>query len=85
MRRTATELGANANSILDYDQLQQIVSRNQVFIRDFILVICCILVFVILLVFILFVLSVGGNVERLNTIKTKREKRLLANIDYRYA
>ncbi|QUJ09284.1 hypothetical protein Gyru_ORF89 [Gynaephora ruoergensis nucleopolyhedrovirus] len=83
MRRTAAT--ANPGSTLDHDQLQQIVSRNQTFIRDFILVICCILVFVILLIFILFVLSVGGNVERLNTLAANRKKRLLANVDYRYA
>ncbi|AGR56847.1 ac108 [Hemileuca sp. nucleopolyhedrovirus] len=85
MRRTAnTALGAvPSESILDYDQLQQIVSRNKIFLRDFILIVCCIIVFVILIVFILFIVLIAKNMEQLEIDAMKRHKTLMANLDYR--
>ncbi|ABY65820.1 hypothetical protein [Orgyia leucostigma nucleopolyhedrovirus] len=85
MRRTANVLGAVPDSVLDYDQLQQIVSRNRVFLRDFIMVLCCILIFVIIAVFILFVLFVATNKEQHDKFTEQEQQRLLANIDYRNA
>nr|AKN91055.1 ORF-85 [Buzura suppressaria nucleopolyhedrovirus]QYF10567.1 hypothetical protein [Buzura suppressaria nucleopolyhedrovirus] len=70
-------------SIIDYDQLQQLVSRNQVFLRDFLLVLCAIIIFVILIVFILFVLAIGRNVETEELEKLKLQHQYLANLDYR--
>ncbi|ABI35769.1 hypothetical protein [Ectropis obliqua nucleopolyhedrovirus] len=86
MRRNAALVDTvSADSILDYDQLQQIISKNQSFLRDFILVICCIIVFVILIMFILFIIMIATNEDKIEAGIVKRNKRLKANIDYRYA
>ncbi|QYC92779.1 Per os infectivity factor 9 [Trabala vishnou gigantina nucleopolyhedrovirus] len=87
MRKTAVVLnGASpTQSIVDHDQLQQIVSRNQVFLRDFILVICCILVFVILIMFILFIIFIAKNMETVEINTMQMQKQFLTNLDYRNA
>nr|WUR10747.1 hypothetical protein Caab_038 [Calliteara abietis nucleopolyhedrovirus] len=84
MRRTAAILGAAADPVLDFDQLQQLVARNHIFLRDFILILCCILLFVIITVFIVLVLIAASSTEtRTENVQQERE-RLLANLDYRY-
>ncbi|AIU41329.1 ac108 [Sucra jujuba nucleopolyhedrovirus] len=84
MRRTATVSPVVNKSILDYDQLQQLVSKNTSFLRDFFLVICAILIFIIIMVFILFILAIGKNTEQEDIAKIKQQHQFLSNLDYRY-
>ncbi|AWW14452.1 hypothetical protein KM620_gp092 [Hyposidra talaca nucleopolyhedrovirus] len=80
MKRTTAN-----TSILDQDQLQQLLSRNQVFLRDFLLVLCAIVIFIILIVFILFILAIGRNEENKELNQLKRHYQYLSNLDYRFA
>ncbi|AXU41548.1 AC108 [Alphabaculovirus altermyunipunctae] len=65
-------------SVLDYDQLGQIVSKNRMFLRDFMLVICALFVFIILIVFLLLIFNVSKTIE-LNRLE---ELRYIGNYDY---
>ncbi|AAR28876.1 ORF112 [Leucania separata nucleopolyhedrovirus] len=65
-------------SVLDYDQLGQMVSRNRLFLRDFMLVLCALFVFVIMIVFILLIFNISRTVE-MNRLE---EMRYLGNYDY---
>nr|QED40116.1 hypothetical protein [Spodoptera frugiperda multiple nucleopolyhedrovirus] len=84
MRRNARFFETNtASSVLNQDQLEQLVSRNQSFLRDFLLVICCIVVFVILLLFIILVVSINKSMEISTAQKLERQRTFLANLDLR--
>lgn len=72
-----------APSVINQDQLQQILNRNQSFIRDFLLVICCVAVFVTIIVFILLVLNINRTVELAASTKLERQRTYLANLDLR--
>nr|ANW12260.1 ac104 [Malacosoma sp. alphabaculovirus] len=88
MRRNignAAYFAENHNSILDHDQLDQIVSRNKSFLKDFILVMACLVVFVLLIVFILLLY----NYNRMSMLVEKQRKEkintFLMNLDRRVA
>ena len=84
MRRNARFFETtSASSVLNQDQLEQIVSRNQSFLRDFLLVICCVIVFVIILMFILLVVSINKSLEMSAAAKLERQRTFLANLDLR--
>lgn len=65
-------------SVLDYDQLGQIVTKNRSFLRDFLLVITGLVVFLILIVFMLLIF----NVSRAVVANRQLEQRYLGNYDY---
>ncbi|AAZ38231.1 ORF-65 [Agrotis segetum nucleopolyhedrovirus A] len=73
----------SASSVLNQDQLEQIVSRNQSFIRDFLLVICSVIVFMVILLFIVLINNINKSVELANYIKIDRQRAYLANLDLR--
>ncbi|QAT90341.1 hypothetical protein KM622_gp055 [Spodoptera exempta nucleopolyhedrovirus] len=82
--RYAAEANASGtSSILNQDQLEQIVSRNQTFLRDFLLVICCVVVFIIILMFIVLVMSINRAMELNTAAKIERQRTFLANLDLR--
>ena len=86
MRRvagTAAGVATRPPSILDFDQLNQLVSRNRVFLRDFLLVICALVVFVLLIVFILLIYNVQKNLELASLQRQLTRQRYLENLDYR--
>ncbi|AIZ48619.1 asb062 [Agrotis segetum nucleopolyhedrovirus B] len=80
------EIGT-ASSVLNQDQLEQIVSRNRTFLRDFLLVICCVVVFVIVIVFILLIININRTMELAAAAETaariSRQQTFLANLDLR--
>ncbi|AJD80787.1 hypothetical protein [Pseudoplusia includens SNPV IE] len=85
MRRTARTLGAtDTNSILNQDQLEQLVSRNQSFLRDFLLVICGVVVFIVCLLFIVLIFNMNSAIVARERQKRQREETFMANLDYRY-
>jgi heme/copper-type cytochrome/quinol oxidase subunit 2 len=55
---------AIGESILDYDQVGQIVVKNRQFLRDFLLIIAGLLIFIILVVFVLLIFNLNKNTER---------------------
>ena len=76
MRRNignAAYFAENHNSILDRDQLDQIVSRNKSFLKDFMLVMVCLVVFIILIVFILLLY----NYNKMSSLVEKQKKEKL--------
>ncbi|AYN45009.1 se49 [Alphabaculovirus alterspexiguae] len=73
----------STSSILNQDQLEQIVSRNQTFLRDFLLVICCVVVFIIILMFIVLVMSINRAMELNTAAQIERQRTFLANLDLR--
>ncbi|ACI28774.1 agip72 [Agrotis ipsilon multiple nucleopolyhedrovirus] len=77
----------SASSVLNQDQLEQIVSRNRTFLRDFLLVICCVVVFVIVIVFILLIININKTMElaaaAATAAKISRQQTFLANLDLR--
>ncbi|QNV47875.1 ac108-like protein [Alphabaculovirus altersperidaniae] len=84
MRRNARFFETtNASSVLNQDQLEQLVSRNQSFLRDFLLVVCCVIVFIIVLMFILLIVSINKSLELSAAAKMERQRTFLANLDLR--
>ncbi|ADD73813.1 ORF104 [Lymantria xylina nucleopolyhedrovirus] len=88
MRRTAAALGgttalAGSNSVLDHDQLQQLVSHNRTFLRDFVMVIGAVVVFVVAMLFIVLVYTVSLGAEAQRQARQRTETTYLANLDYR--
>ncbi|AXU41659.1 ORF61 [Spodoptera eridania nucleopolyhedrovirus] len=84
MRRNARFFETtSASSVLNQDQLEQLVSRNQSFLRDFLLVVCCVIVFVIILMFIVLVVSINKSLELSAAAKLERQRTFLANLDLR--
>lgn len=84
MRRNNRYFETNtASSVLNQDQLEQIISRNQSFLRDFLLVICCVVVFIIILVFILLVVNIQKTMEIATAAKIDRQRTYIANLDLR--
>jgi uncharacterized protein (UPF0333 family) len=73
----------NTVSVLNHDQLAQIVSRNQTFLRDFLLVICCVIVFIVVMMFIVLLLNINKTVEMAAATKRERQKTFIANLDLR--
>ncbi|AUV65335.1 hypothetical protein [Alphabaculovirus myunipunctae] len=73
----------NKNSIVNHDQLEQLVSRNQTFIRDFLLIICCVVVFVIIVMFVLLIFNLNKSVELAAAAQVQRQRTYLANLDLR--
>ncbi|AUA60322.1 ORF91 protein [Operophtera brumata nucleopolyhedrovirus] len=51
-------------SILDHDQVSQIVVKNRVFLRDFLLIIAGLLIFIIIVVFVLLIFNLNKNIEQ---------------------
>ncbi|AAF33588.1 Unknown (Ac108) [Spodoptera exigua multiple nucleopolyhedrovirus] len=84
MRRNARFFETtSASSVLNQDQLEQLVSRNRSFIRDFLLVVCCVVVFVIILLFIVLIVSINKSLELSTAVKLERQRTFLANLDLR--
>nr|AJR20381.1 orf-105 protein [Lymantria dispar multiple nucleopolyhedrovirus]AQQ80124.1 hypothetical protein [Lymantria dispar multiple nucleopolyhedrovirus] len=87
MRRTAAALGgaaaAGSSSVVDYDQLQRLVSHNRTFLRDFVMVIGAVVVFVVVVLFIVLVYTVSLGAESQRRTRQQREATYLANLDYR--
>ena len=71
------------NSILDYDQLNELVVKNRTFLRDFLLVICGLIIFVILAVFVLLIFAINQTVEDRRARAETFVKTYEANLDYR--
>ncbi|AAL01779.1 unknown [Spodoptera litura nucleopolyhedrovirus] len=69
-------------SVLDYDQLGQIVSRNRIFLRDFVLVICGLIVFIVIIVFMLLVYNINETVRLEEYERESTRQRYLANYDF---
>ncbi|AAZ67465.1 orf95 [Trichoplusia ni single nucleopolyhedrovirus] len=86
MRRMARTIGgdSNTNSILNQDQLEQLVGRNQSFLRDFLLVICGVVVFIVCLLFIMLIFNMSSAIETRERQILQREQTFMANLDYRY-
>ncbi|QED40616.1 hypothetical protein [Chrysodeixis includens nucleopolyhedrovirus] len=86
MRRLArdTVYSGDASSILNQDQLEQLVTRNRTFLRDFLLVICGLVVFVVILMFIVLIFNISQTLELNKQRQQRREETFLANLDYRY-
>ncbi|QEI03621.1 hypothetical protein [Rachiplusia nu nucleopolyhedrovirus] len=86
MRRLArdTVYSGEASSILNQDQLEQIIVRNRSFLRDFLLVICGLVIFVVILMFIVLVFNISRTLDQNRRRQQQREETLLANLDYRY-
>nr|AGE61361.1 hypothetical protein [Chrysodeixis chalcites nucleopolyhedrovirus]AGE61809.1 hypothetical protein [Chrysodeixis chalcites nucleopolyhedrovirus] len=85
MRRMARTLGgSDTNSILNQDQLEQLVNRNQSFLRDFLLVICGVVVFIVCLLFIVLIFNLNSSIEARERQKRQRKQTFMANLDYRY-
>lgn len=73
----------NTVSVLNHDQLEQIVTRNQTFLRDFLLVICCVIVFIVVMMFIVLIININKTVELAEAQKRERQKTFIANLDLR--
>lgn len=63
MRRRTNISTVSNGSISDFDQVQQLVSRNDALLRNFLLIICGLIVFVIIVVFLLFLANINKNNE----------------------
>lgn len=86
MRRNignAAYFAENHNSILDRDQLDQIVSRNKSFLKDFMLVMVCLVVFIILIVFILLLYNYNKMSSLVEKQKKEKIDTFLMNLDRR--
>jgi hypothetical protein len=86
MRRNignAAYFAENHNSILDRDQLDQIVSRNKSFLKDFMLVMACLVVFIILIVFILLLYNYNKMSSLVEKQKKEKIDTFLMNLDRR--
>lgn len=70
-------------SILDYDQINQVVTRNRTFLRDFVLVIASLVIFVMIVTFIALIYNIQKSLELQVVRKQKLNETLLANYDYR--
>jgi beta-lactamase regulating signal transducer with metallopeptidase domain len=70
-------------SILNRDQLDHILARNQTFLRDFLLVIGAVVVFIIIIVFILLLFNINKTIELEAQRRAELEKTYLANLDLR--
>nr|WNA17451.1 hypothetical protein [Alphabaculovirus mabrassicae] len=73
----------NTVSVLNHDQLEQIVTRNQAFLRDFLLVICCVVVFIVVIMFIVLMLNINKSVEIVEARNRERQKTYVSNLDLR--
>nr|ANS70995.1 hypothetical protein [Lymantria dispar multiple nucleopolyhedrovirus] len=83
MRRTAAALNGTPVNVPDRDQLQQIVSHNRVFLRDFIMVIGALVIFVAVAMFIVLIYTLSQDAEAQQQVRQRQERAYLANLDYR--
>ncbi len=86
MRRLARDnlYSGEASSILNQDQLEQLLVRNKTFLRDFLLVICGLVIFVVILMFIVLIYNISQTIYFNTLRKQQRQDTFLANLDYRY-
>jgi uncharacterized protein (UPF0333 family) len=83
MRQNNLNFEASKYSILNHDQLEQIVSRNQTFLRDFLLIICCVVVFLVIVMFVLLIYNINKTVEMASAARIQRQITYAANLDLR--
>ncbi|AKN80593.1 hypothetical protein [Perigonia lusca single nucleopolyhedrovirus] len=83
MKRRAIYDAQDTNSILDQDQLHQLVSRNSSFLKDFILIICCFVVFVMIVLFIWIIFNINKQTEYSLERQRRLERTFRENLDYR--
>nr|ACE77048.1 AC108 [Ophiusa disjungens nucleopolyhedrovirus] len=70
-------------AVVNDDQLEQIVGRNQKFLRDFLMVVCCLIVFLIIVVFIMLVFVINKNLELARLAALDKQRRYIQNLDVR--